>query len=141
MFALFKRNVIPQCSGIEIHSSPIHGLGVFAKKIFKYGNTIEIAPLILLPEKEKQLLKSTELFNYYFLVEGHQNIVALGLGYSSMYNHAGIANAVYTISFSQRKLIIKACKTIYPEEEITVNYHGAPNDKSPVYFEHNTISQ
>ncbi len=141
MFAFLKRNIIPQSNGIEIHPSAIHGLGVFAKSIFKKGNTIEIAPLIILPEKERELLQTTALFNYYFLVEGHQNLVALGLGYSSIYNHAGTANAAYTISLSQRKIIIKAYKTIYPEEEITLNYNGDPNNTSLAYFEQNPASQ
>lgn len=139
MFAFFKRNIIHQCNGIEIHPSLIHGLGVFAKKKFKNGSTIENAPLILLPEKERDLLKTTVLFNYYFVVEGHENIVALGLGYSSIYNHASNANAVYTILLNQKKLIIKASKDIYPGDEITLNYNGDPNDTSLTYFEQNPV--
>ena len=134
MLRLFAKRGIHQPDGIEIKQSPLHGQGVFACKAFKPGDIIETAPVILLEKSEKEFLQSTALFSYYFLVGDENTPVALGLGYSSLYNHAYKASAVYSISLKDVTIKIKACKLIKPGDEITLNYNGSPNDKTPVYF-------
>jgi hypothetical protein len=130
----FKKKEIHQPDGIEIKQSALHGRGVFACKTFRARAVIETAPVILLEKADKEFLQSTSLFHYYFLVNDENIPVVLGLGYSSLYNHAPKANAVYSISIKEASLTITACKTIQPGEEITLNYNGNPDDETPVYF-------
>ncbi len=134
MFNFFTQNKIYQPGGISIQQSNIHGRGVFACRKFKSGNVIETAPLILLSAADKAFLQGTSLFSYYFLIENADTPAALGLGYSSVYNHSYDPNAEYTINLKNATLVIKACKTIFPNHEITLNYNGSVNDTTPVYF-------
>jgi len=134
MFHLLKNRDIYQPYGIEIKESLLHGQGVFACKQFKKGAIIETAPVIILEQNDKDCLQTTALFHYYFVVNDKKVPVVLGLGYSSLYNHSGKANAIYSISLKNASLTIKASKTIDSGEEITLNYNGNLNDETPVYF-------
>lgn len=135
MLQLFKKRSIAQPEGIEIKQSPLHGRGVFACTTFKPGAVIETAPVIIMEQQDKDFLQATSLFNYYFVVGDKKFPVALGLGYSSLYNHAYKANAVYSISLKEETITIAACRLINPNDEITLNYNGKPDDATPVYFE------
>ncbi len=128
-----------QPAGIQVKQSSIHGCGVFACKKFYARQVIETAPLILLTAGDKAFLQTTSLFNYYFIIDNGETPAALGLGNSSLYNHSYYANAVYTVCLKSACLIIKACKSIKPGEEITLNYNGTPNDATPVYFMPETL--
>lgn len=139
MLRFFNTNKIYQPAGIEVRPSNLHGRGVFACKKFTSGAVIETAPLILLSATDKAFLQTTSLFSYYFLIADKTTPAALGLGYSAVYNHSYAANAVYTILIKDATLIIKACKTILPGNEITMNYNGTPNDATPVYFVPDTV--
>ena len=109
-------------------------MGVIAKINFKPGELIEEAPVIAMDNREMDLLRNCSLRSYYFLVNNSKTCVVMGLGYSSLYNHAGNANAVYNINLLYSTISIGACKTISAGEEITINYNGKPDDLSPVYF-------
>lgn len=134
MWHWFKQNAILQPQGITIKPSPVHGRGVFACTAFKAGAVIETAPVIIMEQTDKDFLQATTLFSYYFVVGDKKFPVALGLGYSSLYNHSYRANAVYHVSLKDETITIKACKHIAIGEEITLNYNGSPNDDTPVYF-------
>lgn len=134
MLRFFKQDKIYQPAGIAIQQSSLHGRGVFACRKFSNGAVIEMAPLILLTAADKAFLQTTSLFSYYFLIDKDDTPAALGLGYSSVYNHSYNANAAYTISLTDDCLIIKACKAIKPGEEITLNYNGSPDDTTVVFF-------
>lgn len=131
---MFAKKRITEPHGIEVKKSLLHDRGVFATIQFNPGDIIEEAPIILLQQHERELLQPTSLFGYYFLIADENTPVALGLGYSSLYNHHGHANAVYTISLKSKSIIIKAHKAIYRGKEITLNYNGNPDDNTPVYF-------
>lgn len=134
MLRWFVTKEIFQAQQVEIRNSPLHGLGVFARESFRSGDIIETAPVILLDSAERDRLKATRLFGYYFLVNNKATPVALGLGYSSLYNHAYSANATYSILLKDVLIVIKACKEIHAGEELTLNYNGTPGDVTPVYF-------
>jgi len=135
---------------IEVNDSPIHGAGVFAKKDCRPGSVIELAPLILLSQTDRDLLQHTALFGYYFVIN-HSNpdpnpdldpdsdpnpdyAIAMGLGASSLYNHSPEANAAYSISIEDQVITIRDHRPIRKGEEITLNYNGSPDDPNPVYF-------
>lgn len=133
MLSLLAKN-IRQPIGLEIKESPIHGLGVFACLDFKKGDLIETAPIILLSQADREYLQPTALYHYYFVLDRPEAPVAIGLGYSSLYNHQALCNAAYEISVRRACLWIRACQAIREGEEITINYSGKPGDDSPVYF-------
>ena len=134
MLAFLRKNKIDQPAGVIIKPSTLQGNGVFANQLFKPGTVIEIAPVILMEQADKDFLQTTMLYNYYFVIGDKKFPVALGLGYSSLYNHSYSANAMYSISLKNASIKIIACKTVRPDEEITLNYNGSPDDATPVYF-------
>jgi len=130
---LFNKN-IDQSQYIEVKESPLHGRGVFAKSKIRKGNLIERAPIIFLLNEEKETLRFTKLFHYYFLLGNVEKQAAFGFGYASFYNHSPEANAFYTFSRKKNTLNIYAYQTIEAGSEVTINYNGKPDDKSEVYF-------
>ncbi|MBS1665425.1 MAG: SET domain-containing protein-lysine N-methyltransferase [Bacteroidetes bacterium] len=133
---LFDRRIC-QPDSVEVRDSPLHGRGVFAKTDIRRGAIIEVAPAVFLSGEEKEMLRHSPLFNYYFLVNDAEYPAVFGFGYSSFYNHSGRANAFY--AFSRRRKTIKfyAYRMIRAGEEITINYNGRPDDGRPVYFPEN----
>lgn len=130
---LFNRN-IEQPQHIEVKESPLHGRGVFAKSKIRKGSLIERAPVIFLSNDEKETLRFTKLFHYYFLLGNAEKQAAFGFGYASFYNHSSAANVFYTFSLKRNTLNIYAYQTIEAGCELTINYNGKPDDKSEVYF-------
>lgn len=106
--------------------------GVFSRKHFEKDELIEICPLILIPKEQEIYLDKTELYNYYFSINEQTNGIALG--YGSLYNHSYNPNAKYIKSEPNNNIIFQALTDIHPGHEITVNYNGNPEDKSPLWF-------
>lgn len=130
----FDKAAIRQATTIEIRKSPLHGHGVFAAKGFRPGSIIEISPVVLLSQQEKELLRHTLLFGYYFVLDDPEYAIAMGLGASSLFNHSYSANAEYSISTEDQAVTIRARKVIRKGEEIMLNYNGHPDDDTPVDF-------
>ena len=124
-------------SQLEVKQSNIHGRGVFSTTVFKPGQLIEKAPVILMTDEEKIQIQHSSLHHYYFLVNNPVHPISMGFGYSSLYNHASVANACYSIDISRLTISIKASKKIERGEEITINYNGHPNDPDTVCFAEN----
>ena len=117
---------------IEIRRSPGRGRGVFARQFIPEGTIIERVPMIVLPEKELETDEGfSTLYNYCF--EWGPGMVALALGYGSIYNHSYSPNARYD-DVSQRTKVYTAIKDISAGEEITINYNGDPDNQSPMEF-------
>ena len=138
---LFYRKKNYKALQLEVGPSAINGRGVFAKINFEPGQLIEEAPVIAMDEREKILLRNSSLHSYYFLVNNSSTSIVMGLGYSSLLNHAANANAVYNINLTRMTISIKAFKRISSGEEITINYNGRPDDISPIYFANNVICE
>lgn len=129
----FSKN-IDQPQQIEVRESLLHGRGVFAKNKIRKGELIEQAPVIFLSDEEKNTLRFTKLYHYYFLLDHPEKQTAFSFGYASFYNHSPEANAFYTFSRRKNTLNIYAYRSIEAGSEITINYNGKPDDKSEVYF-------
>jgi len=130
---LFNRDIY-QPLYIELKESPLHGRGVFAKKRITKGSLIERAPVIFLSSDEKEILRFTKLFHYYFLLSESEKQAAFSFGYASFYNHSPKANAFYTFSRKRNTINIYAYQTIEAGDEVTINYNGKPGDQGEVYF-------
>lgn len=118
---------------IEVRRSQGRGRGVFARKFIPAGTVIERVPMLVFSSKEIHLDGvPTTLYHYCF--EWGQETVAIALGYGSIYNHSYSPNARYD-DIAQRTKIFSAIQDIQPGEEITINYNGDPDDRSPMEFE------
>lgn len=131
---MFFSRKIYQPQNIEVKESPICGRGVFAKYDIVKGKLIEKAPVIFLSSDEREMLRFTKLYHYYFLLGTPEGKAAFSFGYASFYNHSANANAFYTFSKRHQTINLYAYKTIAAGTEITINYNGKPNDTSEVYF-------
>lgn len=118
---------------IEIRRSEGRGRGVFARKLIPAGTVIERVPMLVFSAEEIHIEgQPTTLYHYCF--EWGKETVAIALGYGSIYNHSYSPNARYD-DIAQRTKIFSAIKDIQAGEEITINYNGDPDDRSPMEFE------
>jgi hypothetical protein len=121
---------------LSVGASPLGGRGVFAERPYAPGEVIELAPVLLVPRSQRPLLAQTMLSDYAFQWEDDPNsVMAIGLGFASLYNHSYHPNAKYIKKIDAHLIQFEALQSIQPSEEILVNYHGNPADKTPVWFE------
>jgi len=108
--------IIISANKIIVRSSPIHGLGVFAKEPIKEKELIEECPVIFVSEKDK-------LYDYTFgwKINGKS---CIPLGYGCIYNHSDKNNATYKPDFDRETMRFRAIKDIEVGEEITTFYGG-----------------
>jgi hypothetical protein len=86
-----------------------------------------VAPVLVLPKSEIELLKSSVLFQYYF-VWGEQ--IAIVWGYGSLYNHNESPTATFEVDFTNDQMAFSAVEDIPAHEEITTHYHNGERDKA-----------
>ena len=119
---------------IYIAPSKLGGRGVFAGMNIQKDDLIEICPVILMKEGEMAIIDTTTLYDYYFLWGDDAKLCVMALGYGSLYNHFCPSNADYVMDFDAQTIDIFAVRNIKAGEEITINYHGDPEDPSPTWF-------
>ena len=122
-------------NNLKIKKVKSKGRGVFADGDFAQGEIIEICPVIELPEEDTSHIDRTKLYDYYFGWGTNGKSAAIALGYGSLYNHSYDPNAQYEKNYDKHVIVFRCLRNIGRGEEITVNYHGNPNDKTPVWFE------
>ncbi len=115
--------------------TPNAGRGVFATVAIRKDEVIEKCPVIEIPEREVALLRKSQLKNYYFMWGKKLKMVAICLGFGSLYNHSYEPNATYIKRMEEKVIHFIALRDIKKDEEITVNYNfGNPDDKSPLWI-------
>ncbi len=119
--------------GIRVGSAGKRGRGVFAVKHFQSDDLIERAPLVVINARDVEVMEETGVSGYWYDYGGGKR--AIGLGYTSLYNHSHRPNAVYTVRDEPDVIVIVALREIKPGTEIKVNYNGDPKDKAKLYFE------
>jgi uncharacterized protein len=110
------------------------GRGVFTQEKIAANTLIEIAPAIILSEKERKAIEKTKLHDYVFAWGKKANKGAIALGYVSIYNHSQPSNCEYTMDFENELIYIKTVRAIQPNEELTINYNGNFDDPAGVWF-------
>lgn len=114
---------------------PNAGRGVFANQNIKKGEIIEVCPIIEIPHQDIPILGKTILLNYYFIFGEKNEMLAIALGFGSIYNHSYEPNASYKKKPKYKVIEFIAIKNIKKDEEITVNYnYGNPKDKSTLWM-------
>lgn len=118
---------------IEVKRSKGKGRGVFARRPIKEGDVIERVPVLVLPDGDENEVDTWQGIAGYCFVWG-KGTVALALGYGSLYNHSYRPNARYD-DVGRMTKVFTALRDIEPGEEITINYNGDPDDRTPVGFD------
>lgn len=129
MQSFVKRRVV----GGPIHPRAIYcdragkkGVGVFAGRAFKTGDSIEECEVIFLPKKEVKILQKTQINCYYYCWKGGAGVLPLGFGV--LYNHSSNPNAEWEDDYALRRMMLTARHPIKKGEEITVNYGLKPEE-------------
>jgi hypothetical protein len=98
------------------------GRGVFARNKIEKGRLIERVPIVVFPAREVfGSLRQSKLAEYVF--NWDDNLVALSLGYGSLYNHSFRPNARFYYE-GRLTQVFSAIRDIEEGEEITVDYNG-----------------
>ena len=117
---------------VEVKRVSGKGRGVFARCFISRGTVIERVPVIVLPAQEvMECTPESRLASYVY--DWGKSTVGLALGFGSMYNHSYRPNARYDDEGQQTK-IFTALRDITSGEEVTINYNGHEDDKTPVDF-------
>ena len=66
------------------------GRAVFARRSFRKGEVVEVAPVLVVPARQTEAILEFEIiYEHYYSGWGHDgNEGAIALGYASLYNHA-----------------------------------------------------
>ena len=86
------------------------------------GDLLEVAPVLVIPADEWDLLRATSLAGY---VWGHANLL----------NHSYEPNCRYEHDLDAGTVEVLAIGPIRAGEEVTINYNGDPDDRSPLWFD------
>ena len=112
------------------------GRGVFAGEKIKKNWLIEEAPCLLFQMNEDD--GDWSYFDHVIYHWGDHGWFAMALGFGSLYNHSNRPNAVYHLArneHGQPSITFWALRDIEKGKEITINYNGDPQDKTPVEFD------
>ena len=121
---------------IYIAETEEKGRGVYCLSALKGDRIIEVAPVLVMSDKDRELLDQTLLHDYIFewTPEGAR-MCCMALGYVPMYNHSYTSNCEYYMNYEDQTIFIKTVRDIPAGEELTINYNGDWNDSTPVWFE------
>jgi len=114
------------------------GKGVFAKKDINKGTIIDVAHVILLPNKDYKEISKTILWNYCYIWEDPKHksefTNAISLSISQFINHSYDPNVRYIYDYENNCIDFETLRDISEFEELVTNYNGLVRDKSPVWF-------
>jgi SET domain-containing protein len=110
------------------------GRAVFSTTAIAENDLIEECPLIVLSPADFDIVTSTEVVNYCFFFDKEEKILALAMGFGSLYNHAFPSNAHHMIDKETKTITIFALRDIKANEEICINYTGDPDNDSTEWF-------
>ena len=122
---------------LTIVQTPDRGRGVFTSENIEAGTIVEIAPVIVLSGKDRELIDQTLLHDYIFEWGEKRDQCCMALGYVPIYNHSYSSNCEYEMDFEEQRISIKAVRDIKAGDELLINYNGDWNDTRPVWFEAN----
>jgi SET domain-containing protein len=112
-----------------------YGRGIYAARDIKKGELLEQSPVFISSRTERKYLKMTVIFDYCFNWGENYEQTAIALGYGSIFNHSYTPNATFVNNLDNLTLDFYSIADIKEGEEITINYNGDPNDKSPLWFD------
>jgi uncharacterized protein len=119
---------------VEVKPSRGRGRGVFAIQPISCNELIESCPIIPLELQHRAALEATPLHEYLYGWSDDCRVVALPLGYGSLYNHSDEPNASYHRNRSRNAIDFIAAKFIAAGEEITISYLNSFDSPKKLWF-------
>ena len=114
------------------------GRGAFAKKQIKKGTVIDVANVVLLPNKDYKKIRKTHLYDYCYIWEDPKHYPAfknaITLSISQFINHSYTHNLKYLYDYDNNAIEFSAIRDILKDEELTLNYYGLVDDTTPIWF-------
>lgn len=120
---------------ITIGKTARKGRGVFACRRIAKGDTVEQAPVVVIPRPQVEHLDRTVLGDYYFVWGEDEEQAAIALGLCSLCNHSYQPNAVFVLRPDKLAIEFVAARDIEAKEEVTINYNGDPGSRKLIWFE------
>lgn len=120
---------------LHILPSENRGKGVFTSADINSGTVLEISPVLIMEAAERIYLDKTRLHDYIFEWGNVEKKVCMALGYIPIYNHAYASNCTYEMDYENESIKIIAVQNILKGQELYINYNGAWNDDTPVWFD------
>jgi len=121
--------------GLFIAETEDRGRGVFTSEELSVDDIVEVCPIIIIPEKDFAKIHESVLHDYYFNWETEdQKLLAIALGYGSLYNHSSEPNLTFILDFDQNQIVFKALKEIESGDELLINYEEGLKGKSVLWF-------
>jgi uncharacterized protein len=111
------------------------GRGVFTRERIPANTVVELAPVIVMENKDRQHLDKTLLHDYIFEWGKEKDKCAMALGLIPIYNHSYKSNCEYFMDFEDDSIMVKTVRVIAKGEELTINYNGDWNDGKNVWFD------
>jgi hypothetical protein len=119
--------------------SPKKGKGIVARKDIAKDTLVEVAHVVLIPNKDYDLIQDTVLYQYIYEWENPETNgefkCAIAMSICQFFNHSYKPNLKYIYDYENNVIEYIAIKDIKKDEELTVNYNGIVKDKTPVWFE------
>jgi uncharacterized protein len=111
------------------------GRGVFTRERIPANTVVELAPVIVMENKDREHLDKTLLHDYIFEWGKQKDKCAMALGLIPIYNHSYKSNCEYFMDFEDDSIMVKTVRVIENGEELTINYNGDWNDGKKVWFD------
>lgn len=112
--------------------------GLVAKTNILKNAIVEEAPVLLLSDKDYDLIKKTVLDNYVFewnAAEDSEYKSAIAFSICELLNHSYNPNLAYINDFEKNVIRFYAIRDISKGEELTINYNGNSNELDIIWFE------
>jgi len=123
-----------QIPGLYIENSGNKGRSVLTALDIPEGSTVEVCPVLVIPEKEVDIIHKTTLHDYYFRWGEKLDQAAIALGFGSIYNHSNSPNTKIILDIPSRHIIIESTRFILAGEELTFNYIDDEQSKDQLWF-------
>lgn len=120
---------------IEVRQTPQKGRGVFAVCDISANTMIELAPVIVMNNSDRQLLDRTLLHDYIFEWGENKKQCCMALGFVPIYNHSYHSNCEYIMDFDDETIRILTIADVRKDEELTINYNGDWDNPKKVWFD------
>ncbi len=109
---------------IEVRKSPVHGMGVFAKKAIKKNEVLEEDHFILVKGDWQKLPKLVKeyIFGWTKDLPDSKSKAAVVFGTGALYNSSPKPNATWETNVKKGRFIFYATKDIKAGQEIFIDY-------------------
>jgi SET domain-containing protein len=115
-----------------VGDSPLGGRGVFAVEAMDAGDVVEVAPVIVFPAEERELLESSSLRDHWYGWNDDGD-AAVAFGHASFYNHADDPTCAYEAHEVLDALVVRTRRAVAAGEELTIDYTGGGEEE--LWFE------